>query len=182
MNIAVYCSARDGIDPLHRQDATDLGLWIGRGGHTLVYGGIALGLMEIVARQAHIAGGRLTGVVPQLRSSLANPLNDETIMVADLYERKREMERRADAFVALAGGYGTLDELVSTWTSLSFNGTPRPVIALSRNGLYEPLRTLADRMVADRLMSPDVRANISFAPDVNTVIDILADYNKQITL
>lgn len=179
MKIAVFCSSRDDIDRNYKTDAEALGRWIGSRGHTLVYGGVDRGLMRIVARATRQSGGHVTGVVPRLRLGAANPSDDETVTVSDLYERKRTMEHLADAFIALAGGYGTLDELISTWTSLTFNGIAKPVIAIDRDGLYTPLQTMIGQMVERRLMDTAVASNISFVSNVNAATELI-DKQKNI--
>ena len=111
MNIAVYCSARNGIAPECFDDARRLGRWIGESGHTLVYGGLKRGLMDAVAQATADAGGKVIGVVPQARISGQHEANTVSILVPTLHERKQTMEERSEAFVALDGGYGTVDHL-----------------------------------------------------------------------
>ena len=91
MRIAVYCSARQNIAVEYQEAASAVGHSIGAGGHTLIYGGLSLGLMDIVSRPTKKAGGRIVGIVPVSRTGLTSDINDETIQVADLNERKARM-------------------------------------------------------------------------------------------
>ena len=95
MNVAVYCSAREGLPAQAVEDARTLGRFLGENGHRLVYGGLALGLMDVVASATAQAGGTVLGVVPQRRRQLPHPDNTVSIHVATLHERKQTMEENA---------------------------------------------------------------------------------------
>ena len=174
MNIAVYCSARTGIDPVHIEDARALGHWIGSNGHTLVYGGLSLGLMDTVARATSEAGGKVIGVVPQSRVEFQNEGNTVKIAVTNLHERKAIMEENADAFVALAGGYGTLDEVMSALASMTFFREPKPLMLLNRDGLYTPLIDMLRNMADLRLVNPAVTEGILLPTNPDELTGALA--------
>ena len=173
MRIAVYCSARTAIAPEFFEDARTLGWWIGSGGHTLVYGGLQMGLMDAVASATAEAGGRVMGVVPQSRAQRQHPDNSVSIAVSSLHERKQTMEENADAFVALDGGYGTLDEVMSALASMSFFSEPKPLILLNRGGLYDPLMAMFAEMERRGLMYPEVARQITLCPDIDSLIHAL---------
>lgn len=154
MKIAVYCSSRDNIDETYKADAALVGKRIGMAGAHLVYGGVGLGLMRIVASEARKAGGRVVGVVPISRKALANKDNTDTILARDLNDRKSRMMLLGDAFVVLPGGYGTLDELISTFSFLTFTGdTSKRIVVINRDGIFDPilaqLRLMASRGLLD---------------------------------
>lgn len=174
MNIAVYCSARTAIAPECFTDARTLGNWIGTQGHMLVYGGLAMGLMNAVASATAAAKGKVMGVVPQSRIEKQHPANTISIPVCSLHERKQTMEEHADAFVALDGGYGTLDEVMSALASMSFFDEPKPLLLLNRNGLYDPLMQMLGEMVERRLMFPELLGRITLCPDIESLIKALA--------
>lgn len=171
MRIAVFCSASPDTTREMKDDARALGAMIGRGGHELVYGGVALGLMETVAAAVKDNGGKVTGVVPHSRASMASRLCDTTIGVDGLHLRKQTMEELADAFVALSGGFGTLDEIVATWASLSFNGVDKPVVVVDRDRLYGPLRQQIARMTESGLLRPEVASKLKFVSSVGDACD-----------
>lgn len=170
MKIAVYCSARTGLPENVIDDARLIGREIGSAGHTLVYGGLSLGLMDVVARAVSEAGGRVMGVVPASRQDRQNPVNSVNILVNSLHERKQIMEENADLFIALDGGYGTLDEIMSALASMSFFNDPKPLLVLNRDNLYTPLQIMFDEMVARRLMFPEVASRISFHPTAQSLV------------
>ena len=170
MKIAIYCSARTGLPENVIDDARLIGREIGSAGHTLVYGGLSLGLMDVVARAVSEAGGRVMGVVPASRQDRQNPVNSVNILVNSLHERKQIMEENADLFIALDGGYGTLDEIMSALASMFFFNDPKPLLVLNRDNLYTPLQIMFDEMVVRGLMFPEVASRISFHPTAQSLV------------
>lgn len=177
MNIAVYCSARTNIAKECFNDARTLGKWIGENGHTLVYGGLAMGLMDAVAEATAQAGGKVIGVVPWHRKERQHEANTTNIYVTTLHERKQTMEENAHVYVALDGGYGTLDEVMSALASMSFFNEPKPLFLLNRNGLYNPLVQLFDAMVERGLMFQENANQLTLCPSVTELISALNSVN-----
>lgn len=177
MNIAVYCSARTGLPEEVIADARTLGQWIGSNGHMLVYGGLAMGLMDIVASATASAGGKVMGVVPQTRAERQHKANTVNIGVTTLHERKQIMEENADLFVALDGGFGTLDEVMSALATMTFFQDPKPIHLLNRDGLYTPLKAMLGTMAERRLASPEVAAAIQLHDDMASLIKALEKAN-----
>lgn len=156
MNIAVYCSSRDGLPEEYQEAARELGRWIGHGGHTLVYGGVDAGLMHVVAQATHQAGGHITGVVPERFKARTDALVDRLIACRDLADRKDIMINLADVFVVLPGGIGTIDEWVSTLSQLMVNPDDhRPIVALNVHGMYDGLL----KQLRDTARSPFARGH-----------------------
>ncbi len=156
MRIAIYCSSRDNVPQCYKDDAALIGSYIGNRRHTLVYGGIGIGLMKVVASAVRQSGGRIVGVVPVTKRQMSNRDNDENILVRDLNERKAKMITISDLFVVLPGGYGTLDELVSTFSFLTFIGDcGKRIIIVDRDGLFEPFLSQLKLMEEKGLMSSD---------------------------
>ncbi len=147
-SICVYCGANTGARPDYADAAEALGRAIARSGTRLVYGGGAVGLMGILARAAMAAGGPVTGIIPQFlkdRELMLREVSD-LIVTADMHERKRLMFDRADAFVALPGGIGTLEEVVEMMTWAQLDQHVKPVLILNLSGFYDPLVALFRRM------------------------------------
>jgi len=146
--VCVFCGARDGAAPIYAEAAAALGAALAREGIELVYGGGSAGLMGRVARAAGAGGGRVVGVIPKflLPSEGTLAAIDELIVVDTMHERKRIMFERADAFIALPGGVGTLDELAEqiVWGQLGRHS--KPIILADVNGFWRPLLTLLDNM------------------------------------
>jgi uncharacterized protein (TIGR00730 family) len=149
--LCVYCSSADDIDPGYLALARDVGTRIAAGGHTLVSGGSRVSMMGELARAARAGGARTIGVMPArlMPREIADTDADELVVVDTMRERKRIMESRADAFLALPGGIGTLEELMEMWTSHSLGMHDKPVAVLDPDGFYRPffgwLSSLAER-------------------------------------
>lgn len=140
--ICVFCSSSEDIDSSFVDLAAAVGAEIGRRGHTLVSGGGRVSMMGAVARATRHAGGRTIGVIPAALRSLevADELADELVVTATMRERKAEMEGRADGFLALPGGIGTLEELLEIWVARSLGFHSKPVVVLDPQGVFAPLR------------------------------------------
>lgn len=147
-NVCVYCGSAEGADPVFLETATALGHALAAADIGLVYGGGNHGLMGAVARAVLSAGGRVTGIIPSFLKKRESMLEaaQELIIVDDMHTRKRLMFERADAFVALPGGVGTLEELVEqlTWVQLGQHG--KPVLIADIGGFWKPLLSLFAHM------------------------------------
>lgn len=167
MKCVVYCSSKDTVSQGSKDDATAVGQWIGRHGGQLVYGGIGLGLMRIVATEASLTGAKVLGVVPGTKRLMAFETNDDDIYTIGLNNRKQQMIALGDVFVALAGGYGTLDEIMATLASLTFDGDDdnRLLIIVNRDGLYDNLLAQFDVMVDRGLLEPSVLSRVRVVED-----------------
>ncbi len=142
MNIAVYCGSSFGNDPSFRTEAERVGRMIGEEGHTLVYGGSEVGLMGVVANAVLKAGGRVIGVEPQffIDEGLVHKGITETIVVETMSERKARMMELSDAFIALPGGAGTLDEFSEVLVLAGLGRMAKPCILYDMKRFYEPLK------------------------------------------
>ncbi|MEJ8858036.1 TIGR00730 family Rossman fold protein [Variovorax robiniae] len=153
-SICVYCGSRPGERPEHTQAAQSVGRWIGENGGQLVYGGGRTGLMGTVAEATRAAGGRVVGIIPKalVDKELANPLCDELHVVETMHERKAMMGERADAFVALAGGIGTFEELFEIWTWRQLGYHDKPVGILNTAGYYDSMLAFLAQSVREGFM------------------------------
>lgn len=149
--IAVYCASSTRIAPEFRELAGALGAEIARRGHVLVTGGGSVSMMGAVGRAAREAGGHTVGVIPTalVAMEVADDDSDELIVVDGMRTRKAAMDDRADAFVVLPGGIGTLEEFFEVWTAGSLGLHAKPVVVLDPDGFYAPLwawlRDLSER-------------------------------------
>lgn len=147
-NICVYCGSGKGTNPAYANSARILGKSLAKAGIGLVYGGGSLGLMGEVARSTLKHGGRVTGIIPSFLSNRERMLKEvtELIVTDDMHQRKMEMFRRSDAFVALPGGIGTLEELVEqlTWSQLGRHD--KPIVLANIDGFWTPFMTLLEHM------------------------------------
>jgi uncharacterized protein (TIGR00730 family) len=140
-SICVYCGSRRGLAEPFVQAARDVGHWIGQRGGQLVYGGGNNGLMGIVADATLAAGGTVIGIIPQalVDKEFAKRDCTELHVVETMHDRKRMMAERATAFLALAGGIGTFEELFEVWTWRQLGYHDKPVGILNTDGYYDPL-------------------------------------------
>ena len=153
-SLCVYCGSRSGTDPACAELARAVGHWIGSHGGQLVYGGGRNGLMGIVADSTRNAGGRVVGIIPTalVEREWAHQGCDELHVVDTMHERKRMMMDRADAFLALPGGIGTLEELFEVWTWRQLGYHDKPVGILNANGYYEGMLRFMQNVVHEGFM------------------------------
>ena len=148
LSVCVYCSSSDAISDAYPPVAEALGHEIAQRGHTLVYGGGAVGLMGVVAHAAHEHGGEVTGVIPsklQDREGIAYDA-DELIVTDTMRERKGIMFRRSDAFVTLPGGYGTLEEFMEVLTLKQLGYHDHPIVILNVDGFFDTLLSFFEEL------------------------------------
>lgn len=173
--VCVFCGARDGFKPSYRAAARALGAELARRGLELVYGGAAVGLMGAVADAVLEGGGRVTGVLPRglARKEFAHPDVDDLRYVSTMSERKALMEQLSDAFVALPGGYGTLDELfeVTTWAQLGLH--QKPIGVLNTDGFFDPLLSWVSRAVSDGFIPEGLQNALAVERDPGALIELL---------
>ena len=175
MNVTVYLGANYGTDPALQTTVAELGQWIGKSGHTLVYGGSASGLMGVLARSVMAAGGPVIGVEPQFFIDEGYELDGLTqlIVTQDMTERKAKMIELGDAFIAFPGGTGTLEEITEVISKLSLGQLDAPCILYDLNGYYQPLHQLLQQMITMGLSTPARQRNITFAADLAQIRAIL---------
>jgi uncharacterized protein (TIGR00730 family) len=173
--VCVYCGSGFGSDPVFVQTAAELGRRMGEQGISLVYGGGNVGLMGTVARSVLDHGGYVTGIIPDFLKSREKLLDDvqETIVVSDMHTRKRLMFEKADAFVALPGGIGTLEELVEQMTWAQLGQHTKPILLLSVKGFWKPLLTLVAHMREQGFIRPGLELNYLVAERVEEVLPML---------
>lgn len=154
-SVCVYCGSRPGLNPVFAEAARSVGSWIGQHGGQLVYGGGKGGLMGIVAQATLQAGGRVVGIIPKalVEKEWANHDCTELHIVDTMHDRKRMMAERADAFLALAGGIGTFEELFEVWTWRQLGYHDKPVGLLNTAHHYDHLLEFLDATVHQQFMS-----------------------------
>jgi len=173
--LGVFCGSYRGHDHEVHLLAAELGAAMARAGVGLVYGGGGIGVMGTIADATLTAGGHAVGVVPihLMETEMAHRDLSELLVVDSMHDRKRTMYDRSDAFCALPGGLGTLEELfeAATWTRLGLHDKPKPVLLLDTNGFWADLGCFLDKVTAAGFIKPDDRAIIS---RVGTVAEVLA--------
>jgi len=167
----VYAGSSVDVDQRYHRAARALGARLAVRGDALVYGGTSLGLMGELASAVRAGGGHVTGVIPALLADrgLADPDCDELVVTADLGERKRAMVERAEAFVALPGGFGTLEELLEVLTLKQLGVHDRPVVLLDVDGFYGPLLATFEHLVERGFADRSAARRWAVARDVDEV-------------
>lgn len=162
LSICVYCGSRHGSRPEYTEAARALGTAIGQRGWQLVYGGGKVGLMGEVADAVLAAGGRVVGVIPETLEKLevGHRGLHELHVVPTMHVRKQMMAERADAFIALPGGIGTLEELYEVWTWRQLKYHNNPIALLDTAGYWQPLLRFMDHTVAEGFLAPAMRSAV----------------------
>lgn len=174
-SICVYCGSASGIDPLFAEAARALGRSLAKAKVRLVYGGGNCGLMGEMARSALAHGGQVTGIIPDFLKARELMLKEaqELVVVADMHTRKRLMFERADAFVALPGGIGTLEELVEQLTWVQLDRHRKPVLLVDIDGFWRPLLNLFAHMREQGFIRPDFESHYMVAEKIVDVLPML---------
>ncbi|GFP95281.1 cytokinin riboside 5'-monophosphate phosphoribohydrolase log7 [Phtheirospermum japonicum] len=176
--ICVFCGSSPGKNPSYQLAAIQLGKQLVERNIDLVYGGGSIGLMGLVSQSVYNGGRHVLGVIPRTlmtREITGEPVG-EVRAVSDMHQRKAEMARQADAFIALPGGYGTLEELleVITWAQLGIHN--KPVGLLNVDGYYNSLLTFIDKAVDEGFITPSARHIIVSAQTAHELMSELEDY------
>jgi len=174
--VCVYCGSRPGRQTEYAEAARELGRLIGERGWRLVYGGGKVGLMGIVADAVLAAGGSAVGVIPDslMRREVGHPGLTELHVVPTMHLRKQMMAERADLFLALPGGIGTLEELYEVWTWRQLGYHDQPVGLLNTAGYYDLLLAFMQRSVAEGFLAPEQMATLQVGSTPAELLDRLA--------
>jgi uncharacterized protein (TIGR00730 family) len=176
--VCVFCGSSPGADPTYAEAAAELGRLLAGRGLTLVYGGGHVGLMGVLADAALAVGGRVTGVIPEALAAkeLAHGGLTELLVVGSMHERKALMSELSDAFIALPGGIGTLEEWFEVWTWSQLGFQPKPCGMLNVAGYYDHLLAFLDHMTVERFLSPPHRSMAIVEDRADRLLDRLATY------
>lgn len=179
-NVCVYCGSGHGTDPRYAEAAKTLGQGLAGAGIGLVYGGGGLGLMGEVARATLEAGGRVTGIIPEFLTRKEHMLRDvhELMITKDMHERKRLMFEHSDAFVALPGGIGTLEELVEqlTWSQLGQH--TKPIVVANIGGFWDPFLNLLAHMRDDQFIRNGINVRFIVVDDAAAIVPAIQSAAK----
>jgi len=170
--VCVYCGSGPGTNPRFVEAAHGLGRILAENNVRLVYGGGSVGLMGAIAKSVLDHGGAVTGIIPDFLRARENALTrvQEMIVTPDMHERKRLMFERADAFVALPGGVGTLEELVEMLTWQQLGRHAKPILLANIDGFWEPLLALLAHMRTAQFIRPNLEVSILKAERVEDIL------------
>lgn len=176
LSLCVYCGSRNGDDPAHLTAAREVGRQIGLRGWQLVYGGGSTGLMGAVADAALQHGARVIGVIPHklIQRELGHGGVSELQVVDSMHERKHQMAMQSDAFIALPGGIGTMEEIFEVWTWRQLGYHRKALGLLNVAGYYDELLRFIDRSRTDGFLWPDVQELLRTDTDIDRLLNQLA--------
>lgn len=179
--ICVFCASSQRIDDRYIRLAAELGQSLAQRNYGLITGGGSVSMMGAIARAARAAGGHTIGVIPQalIDMEVADHDADELVVTPDMRTRKAEMDRRSDAFVALPGGIGTLEELTEVWTAYTLGMHAKPVIVVDPWGDYDHFRSQIAHLVETGFMRPLAAEAIHWATDVAGALTILDEHMEK---
>jgi uncharacterized protein (TIGR00730 family) len=182
-SICVYCASGPGKNPAFMQAATHFGRILAENRIRLVYGGGAVGLMGALAESVLDHGGLVTGVIPDFLVNREHMLArvQERIVTPDMHERKRVMFEHADAFVALPGGVGTLEELVEQMTWAQLGRHKKPILILNVDGFWDPLCALLDQMEELAFIRPGLSVKYLVADRVEEILPQLLEAARAVS-
>jgi hypothetical protein len=175
--VCVYCGSSPGTEPAFTEAATKLGKILAENSVRLIYGGGSVGLMGALAESVREHGGEVTGIIPEFLTRKERPklLSQELIVTRDMHERKRVMFERADAFVALPGGVGTLEELVEQLTWAQLGRHKKPILVANIGNYWNPLLTLIEHMRTVKFMPASMHVDILVTKRVEEILPMLRD-------
>lgn len=180
-NVCVYCGSGPGADPAFLQAAREFGAILAREGIGLVYGGGSKGLMGAVANAVLDNGGRVTGIIPEFLKSKEGIQAgaQEIVITPDMHSRKQIMFERADAFVALPGGIGTLEELVEQLTWVQLGRHPKPVLIANIRGFWNPLLVLIEHMAQLGFVHSPDRFAYLIANSIEEIVPLIRQRDRE---
>jgi uncharacterized protein (TIGR00730 family) len=173
--ICVFCASSERIDRRYVDLGAEVGTELARRGHRLVSGGGSVSAMGSLARAARAGGAHTVGVIPRalLDLEVADHDADDLVVTPDMRSRKGEMDRRADAFLVLPGGIGTLEELFEVWVARTLRMHDRPVIVLDPDGVFDPLRAQIALLVERGFLRARSAAELQWSGTVAEAFDLL---------
>jgi uncharacterized protein (TIGR00730 family) len=178
VRICVFCSSSDVIHESYKEAARGLGEAMARRGHELVFGGGRVGLMGVLSRHLREGGGRSTGVIPGFMHNrgVGDSRVSELVVTGDMRERKAEMERRAESFLILPGGFGTCEEVLEIITLKQLRRHDKAVVFLNTGGYFRRLLKFFDHMFEEGFASPAFRRLYDVAVEPEEALDLLEGY------
>ncbi len=179
MNICIFCGSSFGKDEAYRQAAEFTGKLLAQRGIEIIYGGGHVGLMGVVADAALSEGGKVTGVIPRALAEREVAHNGLTslIVVESMHERKAEMAKRADGFIALPGGAGTMEEAFEQWTWAQLGVHQKPCGFLNVKGYFDPLRVMIEKMTREGFLKTEYANILIFSEDASHILGAFETYS-----
>jgi len=179
--ICVFCSSSEVLDKSYFDEAKKLGKLIAENGFNLVHGGGKIGLMGAISEAVQANGGKVTGVLPERLNieGIASETDDEIIITKDMADRKTEMRKRSDAFVALPGGFGTLEEILEVITLKQLKYHTKPIVIVNTGNFYDPVIKMFETFYKHSFAKPDFRNIYLITPSVEVAMKYILEYKYE---
>lgn len=179
-NICVFASSSNFLSDCYYEDASELGKLMGKAGYNIVYGGSTLGMMWACAEQVKLNGGKIYGVMPQRLVDMGCRTDncDEFHLAVGMRDRKQKMDEISDAVIALAGGFGTLEELAEMIVQKQLGYNKKPVVILNTNGYYDKLLEFFDGIIDEKFANKIAKGLIYVAKTPQEAIDYINNYKE----
>jgi uncharacterized protein (TIGR00730 family) len=173
--VGIYCSASTSINPIYNEGAKELASWLGKNKLTLINGGSSQGLMAIFSQYTKENGGQTIGVIPCTFKTKGwiSSFNDETVFVADLWERMEFIKQKSDVLIVFPGGIGSLDEFFDAWASFSLGFHTNKIILVNMNGFYKPILDFIDQLKKEHFLHDFLPNPLIVTQSVQECIDML---------
>ena len=181
-NICVFASSSNSLEELYYHNARDLGILIGKSSYNIVYGGSKLGMMYTCASAVKKAGGKIVGIMPERLANMgcANPEDcDEFVLTTGMRERKAKMDDMSDAIIAIAGGYGTLEELSELIVQKQLGYNNKPIVILNTDGFYDKLIEFFETIINRSFANPEARKLYYVARTPLEAIEYIKSYKPE---
>ena len=181
-NICVFASSSNHLDEIFYKDAQELGFLIGQNGFNIVYGGSKLGMMYACASAVKKADGNIIGIMPERLANMgcANPEDcDEFVLTSGMRERKAKMDEMSDAIIAIAGGYGTLEELSELIVQKQLGYNNKPIVILNTDGFYDKLIEFFETIINRSFANPEARKLYYVARTPLEAIEYIKSYKPE---
>ncbi|HOO82965.1 MAG TPA: TIGR00730 family Rossman fold protein [Prolixibacteraceae bacterium] len=178
MKICVFCSSSNAVDQQYFKHAKELGEILSENGHELIYGGANVGLMEHIAHSVKNHGGKVTGVIPQkiYDNNLMSHHPDETIVTATMDERKKMMRDNSDAFIALPGGFGTLEEILEVITLKQLDYHQKPIVFINTKNFYGKLLEQFEQSYSEHFAKENYRQLYTVVENPKQALEYIENY------
>ncbi len=179
--ICVFCSSSESLDKKHYEIAKELGKLIAKSGYNLVHGGGKIGLMGVISEAVQSNGGKVIGVLPERLNieGIASETDDEIIITKDMADRKTEMRKRSEAFIALPGGFGTIEEILEVITLKQLKYHTKPIVIINSDDFYEPLLQMFEQFYKQSFAKEDFKKYYFVAKEPSEAITYINNYKHQ---
>lgn len=179
--ICVFCSSSSALDKKYYETAKNLGKLIAQNGYNLVHGGGKIGLMGVISEAVQSHNGKVIGVLPDRLNidGIASETDDEIIITKDMADRKTEMRKRSEAFIALPGGFGTLEEILEVITLKQLKYHKKPIVILNSDDYYEPLIKMFEQFYKQSFAKEDFKKFYFIAKNPIEAIEYIKNYKHQ---